>query len=272
MPNLPSKRLFIGINGIPNGGKTLVYDIIKKEDNFIHLDISRHHIHIYEELMINQIGEENYFRLKPFIESEEIIRSPETFIREIGRIVKKFKGYSFVVKPVEDDISRIHKKKREGWLLHLKEHMPIKLENIHFLFVVRHPKLAWATSNINVLSDHMSFWSFPLEKRLKHTELVKMEDLESNSLLKRIIKKTNLKELPSYTTFDFYHTKDRKYDKAEKEILLNVEKDAVHNYKLLGYEFEDVNSEMFLKERKWFYENEGKKGGYKKKRNYWKQT
>lgn len=270
MQNLHNDRLFIGINGLPNGGKTLVYDLIKNEDNFIHLDISKHHTHIYEELMIEQIGEKNFFRIKPFIESEEIINSPETFIREIGRLVKEFKDKNFVVKPVEDIITLTHKKKTKKWLLHLKNHIPIKLENIHFLFVVRHPKLIWAISHESVLSNHMSFWSFPLEIRLQHTELVKMEDLESNALLKNIIKKTDLKKVKSYTTFDLYHTKNRKYNKSEKEILLNVEKNAIHNYQLLGYDFEDENSRIFLETRKKFYDNAGKEGGYEKDRSYWK--
>ena len=272
MQNLHNDRLFIGINGIPNGGKTLVYDLIKKEDNFIYLEISKHHTYIYEELMINQIGEENYFRLKPFIDSEEIMSSVETFFIEIGRITTQFKDKNFVVKPVDDRISAMFKKNPEKWIPYVKKYMPIKLDNIHFLFVVRHPKLIWAVCHEIILSEHMSKWSFPLEKRLWHTELVKLEELESNDLLKRIIKKTDLKKLKLYSMFDFYHTKNRKYDKEEKEILSNVEKNAVHNYKLLGYKIDDVNSEMFLKERKWFYENDGKEGGYKKNRTYWKQT
>jgi hypothetical protein len=253
MQKLSKDQMLISLNGIVNGGKTLVFDLIKKEDNFIHLDISKYHYNFYKDIMIEQIGEESVLRLEPFIKNDDFF-NPQIFTREIGSIMRKFPNYNFVIKPVDDIISCRHNKKDKEWMLYCKKYMPIKEENMHFLFIIRHPKLCWVTSYKLPFDEMIRPWSFDLKIRLEHTELVKIEELEKNKLLKRIIKKTDLSKVRAFTEFDFNKTERKDFDNIDDEIK-QIEKAAINNYKLLGYDLEDKNVSLFMKEREEFLKN-----------------
>jgi hypothetical protein len=257
MQKLLDNRLLILLNGSVNGGKTLLYNLIKKENNFIGLDLSKHHYHFYRYQMIKEIGEKNVLRIEPFIESGEILESPRIFCREVGFIMrqKQFSKYNFVIKPIDDNLSMEHQKKSASWTSYLKEFIPVKIKNIHFLFVVRHPKLSWFTILPGFdLSNFIRIWGFDLKKRLSHTELVKIETIKDNMLLRQIITKSDLNKILPYTEFDFKATRKKNYDDINEDIL-KIEKKALHNYELLGYDLEDKNVSLFMKEREEFLKN-----------------
>jgi len=68
MPNLNEDQMLIMINGLLNGGKSIVFNLIKEEDNFIYLDISSGHFDLYKDEMINQIGEKNVLKNKNLLD------------------------------------------------------------------------------------------------------------------------------------------------------------------------------------------------------------
>lgn len=256
MPNSSKDQILITVTGLLNSGKTLVYDLIKKEDGFINLDISKYHYHLYKKEMINQIGEENVLRIEPFIESEEIIYSKEIFVREIGFLMRKFSDHNFVIKPVDDVIPIAHYKKDKEWVSYLKKYMPIKEENIHCLLVVRHPKISWVTSFGISFDDFFKMWTFNLKDRMRYMQLVKIEEIEKNEFLKKIIRKTDLSKVRVFTEFDFNKTKGKNFDNIDEE-MLRIEESSIHNYRLMNYDLEDENANLFMKERMNFYSRIG---------------
>jgi len=60
--------------------------------------------------------------------------------------MKQFPNYNFVIKPIRDVLSIKHAEKDEDWCSDFKNFIGIKPKNIHFLFIVRHPKLSWLTA------------------------------------------------------------------------------------------------------------------------------
>lgn len=249
MSNLNEDQMLIMINGLINGGKSIVYNLIKEEDNFLYLDISPGHFYLYKDEMINQIGEKNVLRIKPFIESKEIACDSHVFTREIGFIMEQFPNYNFVIKPTKDVLSIKHAKKDKDWCSDFKNFIGIKPKNIHFLFIVRHPKLSWLTAIKDCPFDiFLDNWNnAQVDVRKKHTRILKVEDVKHDELLKKIIKKTDLNKVIPYTMFDLKAKEKRNFDNVAEEIEI-IEKKLKHLYEDLGYDLEDKYSDLFMQD------------------------
>jgi hypothetical protein len=251
MLDLNEDQMLIMINGLINGGKSIVYNLIKKEDDFIYLDISPGHFDLYKDEMINQIGENNVLRIKPFIESKEIALNSHVFTREIGFIMKQFPNYNFVIKPIKDGLSIKHAEKAKDWCSDFKKFIGIKPKNIHFLFIVRHPKLSWLTAIKDCPFDiFLDNWNnAQVDVRKKHTRILKVEAIKHDELLKKIIKKTDLNKVIPYTMFDLKAKIKRNFDNVAEEIEI-IERKLKHVYEHLEYDLEDKYSELFMQDRR----------------------
>jgi hypothetical protein len=238
----------IALYGYLNSGKTLLYNLFKKEDNFICLDISPDHFDIYKHQMIKAIGENNTKRLEPLIKSLDIF-NPYIFLEEIGLLMKDFPECNFVVKPggvvwpvsIYTARDKVHN--------NIKKFTPIKSVNdLHMLFVVRNPIMAWLTTP-PINRDIDWFLSFYYKNYIfKHYEIIKIEDLKYNKLVRGLIKKTNLDELLSYSNFDLQMKLKIDYSNIDKDIEL-IKKKLERIMKFFEYNKDDKNIELFLNDK-----------------------
>lgn len=250
MKNLHDNQLLILIEGILNGGKTLVYNIIRKEDNFIYLDFSKWHYTMYRDVMEEQIGKENMDRLEPFIKYEEIFHDFKTLLREVGYLMKQFPDKNFVIKPVNIGFSKMHKERHYEWTKSVVKYLPIKLYNLHFLFIIRHPKLSWYTLNHEDTNNFISSWyRKDIDKIVEYVNIVKVEELEKNKFLRSIITKTDLKNFVPFTDFDYYKCKTKNFDNIGEQ-MKEIEEKLSYIYKLFNYDLEDKNADLFIEDRK----------------------
>jgi len=226
--------------------KTLVYNLIKDEGNFIYLELSHYHFHIYEEEMIQQIGSENVNRLKPLIKTKDILSEYRVFAKEMGYLMRQFPDYHFIIKPSGHVFPEANYHKKRAWFVNIKKYMPIDIEDMYFFYVVRHPKISWFTINGIPFSVFRGDLGHPgLKSTLKYHEVIKIEELQNCKFLNKIITKTNLENVKSYTNFDYINILGknsnlgpRNYDNIEEEIK-EIEK-LQGAYELLGY---DLNEE-----------------------------
>jgi len=242
-----NQKLII-IGGITNGGKTLIFNLLRKEDNFISLDISFPHFNVYKDEIISQIGEENTKRMKCFMETSEIFE-PYIFVRKIGFLMKKFPDYNFVIKPGSPSIAKIKHTKDSRWLEDVKKYASMELEDIHPIFAIRHPKMGWATSKTtreNTIDDFIETWSYEnLIEESKFSEIVKIEDIKHNKLLKSLIKKTDLNKVLPYTKFDLQVKTLNNFDNLDIDFK-KIEESMKGFLKYLNYDTEDENIQLFM--------------------------
>jgi hypothetical protein len=191
-------------------------------------------VHKFE--IANQLGIENSKRLEKLILSEEIYL-PDCLFKEINFLMEQFPEYDFVIKPGRVD-----------WFSHFKD-----IENLIQLYAIRHPKIALATSydkntNIDEFTDK---WIKAYKILIYYSDLVnviKLEDIKNNKLMKSLIKNTNV-ERP-YTNYDINDYRlgifnlMSKFEHDLKTIELKL-KDFL-NY--LNYELEDLNTKRYLEE------------------------
>lgn len=241
-----SNQMLIFMGGMTNGGKTLVYNLIKDEGNFIYLELDSYHFHIYEEEMIQQIGSENVNRLKPLIKTKDILSIYEVFTKEMGHLMRQFPDYHFIIKPSGHIFPCAHYNKIEEWCVGIKKYMTIDIQDIYFFFVVRHPKISWFTINGIPFSVFINHLGHPeLKSTLDYFEVIKIEELQNCKFLNKTITKTNLENVELYTNFDYINILGknsnlghRNYDNIEEEI---KEIEKLHDaYELFGY---DLNEE-----------------------------
>ncbi|MCF8019819.1 MAG: hypothetical protein K9L62_10450 [Vallitaleaceae bacterium] len=242
----------IMINGIVNSGKTLLFNLFKIEGNFICMDLTKEHFHIYKNDLINDLGKENVKRLKPLIESTKIY-DEEILLREIGLLMKFRPSYHFVIKPMPPIFAKqkyIKFQKFEKWV---KEYTPLKMENLHNLMVFRHPYLSWLTVPLfrTNIDNQIETWL----KEIKEIDnifweafdIVKLEDIKDHELIKNLIKKTDLNKVKSYTNFDL-HTKElNDYIDIEKD-LKKIEKKLKPLFDKLDYDNGNKYIKMFMKD------------------------
>lgn len=250
MQKSTNNQLLILIEGILNGGKTLVYDIIRKEDNFIYLDFSKWHYIMYSEVMEEQLGEKILKQIEPLIKSEKIFHEYEVFLREVGFLMKQFPDKNFVIKPVNTQFAKLQHERDPEWAKKVYEYLPTSIDNIYFLFVIRHPKTSWYTLNQKTTDSFIESWyRKEIFEVIKYADIVKVEELEKNDLLKSIITKTDLKNFVPFTDFDYYKTIDKDFDNIDVE-MKEIEDKLAYVYDLFGYDLEDKNSELFIEDIK----------------------
>jgi len=193
------------IYGFLNSGKTLLFDLFKGEDNFICFDLAGAHYPEYKDEIIKQIGIKNTKRIEPLIKNYDIFL-PDIFFKEIGRLMKQFPQHNFVIKPASDEWAQHQKNKIAWWEEFVKKYTPLNdVNDILHLFAIRHPKIGWITTWNDKLGvkGFVKRWSGNnLIINLDAYQVVKIEDIACNELIKKLIKKTKLKNVLPYTRFD----------------------------------------------------------------------
>jgi len=194
-----SDQKLVIIYGSHNTGKTFLYNLFKKEDKFICLDLYKSHYHIYKQEIVKQIGKKNTERLEKFILSSEIFLI-DHFLEEVGYLMNQFPDYNFAIKPGDRIWISEYKKLYDDWIYYVNRFTPLKLKNIKYLHAIRHPKICLATSydhNTNI-KEFVDRWVNDYNY-LKNTpnvyQIIKIEDIKYNSLMKTLIKNTNLDSL-----------------------------------------------------------------------------
>jgi len=237
-----SDQKLIVIHGSHNCGKTILYNLFKNEGGYICLDLYKPHYKVYEQQSLEQLGKKNYERLKKYILSNNT-SSTVDLCNEITFMMNQFSDYDFVIKPGMS---------WANWN-YFMEFSPVKLENIKHFHVFRHPKIWLATCYnkklniedfiLNVIGNYQDYKDSP-----ETHHLIKIEDIKYNSLLKTLLKNTNLDNLLPYTIFDLniYRTNIfNRFDDFKNDLkIIEIKLKEVLQY--LKYDIEDVNTLIYL--------------------------
>jgi hypothetical protein len=246
------KQKLITISGLTNGGKTVIFNLLRKENNVISLDISQAHYHIYRDEIFEQLGSKNAERLEKYIKTTDIFAG-DIFTREIGRIMREFPHHHFVIKPgYHEWIEMDFDYKKEMWYSNVEKYMPIPKESMYHLFAVRHPRMGWITSNTYAtnIEDFVNRWltGYTIEQ-MKWYTIIKIEEISKNKLLRSLIKETDLEKVRTYTKFDL-QVKEKNLEKNGfynlEEEFKYVDKQLKELMKFLKYENEDENIDLFM--------------------------
>jgi len=241
--NSKNDQKLIIINGLLNSGKTILFNLLRKEKNFICLDISPHHYKIYEQETIDQIGKENLIGLKPYVETTDIFIT-ENFLREFGLLMQKFPEYSFAIKP--GNYNWVAKEYNDKWLKLKEQYMPgVKLSNIHHVFAIRNPMISWTTTYMKNMTKFLELWGGQNLEDLNLYEIIKIEEIKDNKLFNQIIKNNDLKQVVPYTIFDLKQKPFNNYDNLMQQLKI-VEKELRGLMEFLSYKKEDSAIQMFL--------------------------
>jgi hypothetical protein len=232
------------ISGPYNGGKTLIFNLFKKENNYIYLDLSNFHYKDYENIMIDQIGEENVLRLKPLILNTKIFEQ-ENFLREVGLLMKQYPKYNFIIKPSITKFDLLHTSRDKEWITLLKKYTSIRLmDDIHHFWIIRHPKMAWVTTS----HKHMPFEDF-LTSYSPHYKgkinLIKIEEVGNNKCLQKLLPNTDLTKILPYTPFDLMIKRSNNYDNLDKQFE-KIEESLEHIFTYFNYDKYDKNVSLFM--------------------------
>lgn len=239
----------IMINGVLNSGKSVIFNLFKKEGHFICMDLSQEHFPIYENDLLNDLGKENLERIIPFVKSTEIYLQ-ENFLREVGYLMKQRPNFHFVIKPGFRDFAREHYQNSLRYRKDLKRYTPLKRENIHHLMIFRHPKLAWATVTLHKsdLTYHTDVWTNNTKNIFwKSFDLLKIEDIKNHSLMKELIKNTDLNKVKPYTNFDLQVKQMNDYTGIERDLKI-IEKRLTYIFEKLDYDKRCKDVKRFMKD------------------------
>jgi len=257
-----SDQKLIILYGFHNSGKTLFYNLFQNEENFICLDIYKHHYHIYEKEIIDQIGEQNNNRLKKIILSKGIFNS-ENFLIEIGHLMNEFPEHNFIIKTGNRKWIEKYHKLFDSWFYHVKIATPLKIENIKHFIVVRHPKICLATIYHDDFDMGFFLYNWKIDYKFMQIHsgtifnVLKIEDIKNNVFIKSVLKNKNLDEIMPYTDFDIneYRTNIfENFDNFQRDLkIIDIELKDLCEY--LNYDLEDKIVEKYIKELKLIYEN-----------------
>ena len=217
-----SEQKLIIIYGLHNSGKTFLYNLFKKDDSYITLELYTKHYHIHKSEISEQLGEKNAKRLGKYIVSGDIF-STNCFLEEIDFLMKQFPDYDFVVKPGQTD-----------WL-------SSNTENIKHLFAIRHPKISLATcyDHNTDIKDYVKRWISNhdlLERYADILQIIKIEEIETVD--------------KPYTEFDLNEYRFNIFDRLDdfKSDLKIIDSQLKGLLEFLNYTIEDKNVDKYLRE------------------------
>jgi len=245
-----NKQELVVINGPLNGGKTILFNLFKKDSNYICLDLTIDHYEIHEKEMFDLIGKSNTLGLKSAMEDHKIFQGIEVFFSEIGFLMKEFPYHNFVIKPGYENLAQIRKDRPRYWEKIVKRYTTITPKDIHCFYAVRHPKMSWVTvgKHKRFGVDHfINFWNTEeVMEDLERYTVVKIECLEYNDILKRLLN-VDLSKVKSYTEFDLDFKKTNTYETLDQDFV-KIEKELDHIFKYLIYDKDDDAIQEFLNE------------------------
>jgi len=234
-----NQKLII-LHGLHNSGKTFLYNLFKKEDDCITLEIYKNHYHLHKDEWLQQVGVQNTERVEKHIQSLEIF-SADCFFEEFGILMKQFPDKHFVVKPGQTPWFQECSSQRDVWNDRIKKFTDLKTGNVSHLFAIRHPKISLATCydhNTNI-NEYVERWTS------------KYDLLERYSDVLQIIKIEEIKYVDKpYTEFDLNDYRLNIFDRLEdfKSDLkvIDIELKALMDF--LNYDSEDKNVDRYLRE------------------------
>ena len=246
-----SDQKLILVYGSHNSGKTFLYNLFAKEETYICLDIYKSHFKVNRELMLNQIGPQNLRRLKEFIFNKKIFKL-KYFFAEIGRLMREFPDFNFVIKPADVQWMIDYYKDEDSWNLFVKLFTPLKIDNIIHLYAMRHPQICFATTyHYNGdTNDFIERWKelfYFLRNLPEICNIVKMEDLKKDKTMKSLLKNIP-DDLRTYTQFDINDYRLNIFEKFGKFNLdLRKVKFSLKDMcDFLNYDVEDRNTELYV--------------------------
>lgn len=251
-----SDQKLVIIYGSHNSGKTLLYNLFKKEDKFICLDFHKPHYDIHKQNIIDQIGKKNAKRIEKFILSSKMLLI-DYFFEEVGYLMEQFPEYNFVIKPGNHTWIVDYKQLFGDWIYYIDRFTPLELKNIIHLHVIRHPKICLATSydhntNIKVFIDRwISDYQY-LKSAPDVYKIIKIEDIKEYNIIQTLIKNTDLENLTTYTKYDLNEYRTNIFDRMDhfKSDLKVIEKKLKMILNYLKYDVEDENTLFYLEELK----------------------
>ena len=236
------------IHGVENGGKSILFNLFKKDPSYICLDVLIHHYEAwYKQEITEQIGKENALQLKSAMKGEAIFE-PTIFLKEIGSLMKKFPEYNFAIKPGTTEWASKQKSGDLEWKENVKKYTPVTdHQNIYHLFIMRHPKISWITINRQEtygFHKFMELWGAEgLIGCMKHHTVLKVEEFKNSKLLKNLLKNVDLNEAKTWSEFDLVCKENNSYKNLEYEFK-RIEKELNHLFEYLNYGYNDVDDDM----------------------------
>jgi len=227
-----SNQKVVILHGSFNSGKTIVYNLFKKENNYKWIDISPDHLKDNKDEIEYQIGKKWLNKITPDIESLEIFKG-NYFLNLFNLLLKEFPNYNFVVKPGGFD-----------WVLNNK--LP---PNIFYnIFIIRHPKICWMVN-----TTHFSIDEFiKMYKKIligvfkEKSNVIKIEEIGKNKLMNQLIKRTDLKQIKPITKFDEFLLKKINLETINDE-LEQIDDKLKDLIKYLEYDLDTIDINLILK-------------------------
>ena len=243
---IKNQKLII-INGLLNSGKTILFDLFRKEENCICMDLTFDHHIYYEDEIVDQIGQKNFDELKPFIKTFDIFKS-YIFLEKIGDLMKKFPGCHFIIKPGCEDWAYWEYDQNNHWFNMVKRYLPCGNENVHHVFVMRHPYMGWATTWNSKLGfkNFIDRWTIDEPKEyLRGLHIIKIEELKKHKIFTDLLTETNVDNVLSYTCFDLETKLVNSYDNIKNDFK-TIRKELKHLMNYLNYDKTDENIQLFM--------------------------
>jgi len=221
-----SNQKFVIIYGEFNSGKSLVYNLFKKEDNYKNIDISIDHYKFQKKEFKDKLGIKLCSFLFPLIKTKKIIQRSH-FISLLTFLQKEMPNYNFVIK------SGFPK------FLDIKE-----FKNLHHISVFRDVKLCWLlTHGPHTITDFISFYKAKyndLSTYNRKLDIIIIEKISKNKTLNKLIKNTDLTQVKVITGYDIEKLKGIRYEgvKLQDELKL-IDHELKDFMEYVGYDIDE---------------------------------
>jgi len=248
------------IYGSHNSGKTFLYNLFKRNGSYKSIDFHANHYKgqyekSHNQNLLDQFNKEIYERLKKHIFSEKTF-SLNFLFEEIGNIMKRFPDYNIVIKPGQMNWLLCYDSFYDDWFKNINSLTPLKIENVIHLYAIRHPKISLATTyssntDIEDFIQHRKLGDYYNFKNVNDIcNIIKIEDIKRNKLMKSLLKNINLAKLKTYTEFDLndYRTNIFKNFNKFKSDLKVIDLELKEMLDFLNYSTEDRYVAEYLKD------------------------
>ncbi|MCF8019818.1 MAG: hypothetical protein K9L62_10445 [Vallitaleaceae bacterium] len=204
--------------------------------------------------MVETIGEEYTRRIQKYIQGDTIF-SIDVFFKEVGFLMNQFPEYDFVIKTGDYKWMKKYDDIFDDLIYEVKNFTPIRKNNLKYFHVIRHPKITLATSydHNTKIDKFVNQWASNehyLRMCPKEYQLIKLEELDLYPLIQKLLKKTNIKNLSTYTDYDLNDYRTNIFERFDqfKEDLKVIDEKLTSMMKYLGYDKEDKYLRSYLKE------------------------
>jgi hypothetical protein len=222
------------IHGTFNSGKTIIYNLFRKEENYKYLDLDLSH-NVTRSIQ-EQTDLESWVKLKPLLKNNKI-KKYEVFKNYVLYLIDRFPNSNFIIKSGQNE-----------WID--SDKVDIIVEKFNHLLVFRNPKISWITQSTRkyislkkFINMHIDFLKL-INKNLVPT--IHVEDISNDILLNKLIKnKRNLKTTKTITSHDIELLKQINKDTIYKD-LKRIDNELGDLLKPLNYNNEEIDKSINL--------------------------